>query len=443
MQKNNRLLNNHQYHIAARKGMLLIAFLLGIVLQCAGQNLHRGIELSFEQDSITGLNVGDNFSNKLTICNNGTNTVTLIKIPNDSMALIALPDTVQLAADECQAFFTKYFASVALLREFKNKVTAAYRVLGSNVIINTSFALVLKSAQHLSIESLSSAVYINEQTNTAHIDLRCTNNGFSNEGFKLSLKSYPDGLSVTDNNREIHLAQGVQQVISIDARNTLPQSLTPDYGVSVQAIDAGGKVIASLYIQVLLLGSSKRIALNGSSESRMLNNSAQLSYWYTNAGYSYAQMYLKGNLNLTGNDNLKYNINVNEYTKPTQGTEIYDSRIEYQGQHFALQAGSISENLDFSLYGNGVKASFLPDAKNTISAYYVDNGYFLYSSINRQVLGGKIWAASYDLHPSVSENIKVNFLHGTSPQTGVQTNLANTDMKFSLGKNNYWKLKAA
>ena len=411
-----------------------MAFLFLLLTVCS-YSQQKSISFSFLQDTVI-TSYGATFSNKLMVTNHAEGPLLLITAQPDSLALIRLPDTILLHAGEQKALFVKYLANTSLFRLTKNEVAVKYRIAGKPGWAQASFFIRTKNEQPLLLSVINTINYLNAQSNDGTVQIKCVNNGYSNLTFRLLLRSYPDGLEAIENNRTVMLQPGSQHLFIINLRNTVAQNLTPDFNLSVLAIDPlSGKELAVTYTKVLALTSEKRWAIMNNTAASLINNTAQLSYLGSNTGFNYYQLSAGGAVYPSENTQLRYRVNLNYYNQPFSGAEMYDSWIAYKNRYFGVQAGNISENLDYALFGKGVKVSVYPDSGSTISGYYVKNDYLLFSDVNQQREGATVWAGSYT-YSGQNNNSSVVYLNAKDPLTGVQTDLihTNTGWRFRHGQ---------
>ncbi|MCD2421420.1 carboxypeptidase-like regulatory domain-containing protein [Niabella pedocola] len=410
------------------RNYLLIFFFSSLCLLSRGQP----VSLSFLEDSVAVVH-GETFSNTLLVTNHLNEPVLLKKSRPDSFALIRLPDTLYLNPGEKKEVFVKYLASAALIRAMGNKINIRYDAAQKNISAAASFFIFNQTGQQLLVSTVNPVNYLNMQTHEGNVQVKCINNGYTDITVRLRLRSYPEGLEINDNDKMITLPPGGQQLLHVVFRSRLSQNLTSDFNLSVLALDpATGKELAATYTKVLVLSNEKRALIASTTDAALINNSAQLSYWNADNGLSYYQLAARGAVEPAAGNALRYHLNLNYYTRPFSGAEMYDSWISYKNRHLGIQIGSISENLDYSLFGSGVKLSFFPDSANTVSGYYMKNNYLIFSAVNNQRDAATIWAANYT-HATERNTSSLSYLNGSDPFTGVQTNLVN-------GKSG-WELK--
>ncbi|AHF17801.1 hypothetical protein NIASO_14465 [Niabella soli DSM 19437] len=422
----------YSYCLTIRKSLFVFSLVL---LSAFSYSQEQKVTFHFLKDTVI-TNYGETFSNRLLIANNTPDALFLIAASADSLALISLPDTLSLRAGEKKELFVKYLATPSLFRLTGNKISIKYRIAGRTGLTQAAFFIHTQTEQPLLLSAVNNMNYLSAQNNEGSVQVRCSNNGYTSLSFKLLLKSYPDGLEITNNNRVVHLQPGDQELLLFNFRNIRAQNLTPDFNLSVQAIDAlSGKALTITYTRVLLLTSEKRLPVVNTNAASLINNTAQLSYQSASNGFSYYQLTAGGAVYPSDNGMFRYHLNLNYYNTPFSGIELYDSWVAYKNKHFGIQAGNISENLDYSLFGKGLKASVSLDSSNTISGYYVKNEYLLFSNINQQREGAAVWAGTY-AYSGENNNSRFVYLNAKDPLTGIQTNLmnANSELRFRAGQ---------
>lgn len=99
----------------------------------------------FEKDSIEVKN-GQSITNKLHVENAFDTPLILIKKSKDSLAIIALPDTIKLQPKEKRTFFIKYLATTQLFQNVGNHITVSYiNTDGTDSSVNQHFILFSKT----------------------------------------------------------------------------------------------------------------------------------------------------------------------------------------------------------------------------------------------------------------------------------------------------------
>ncbi|SDD32826.1 hypothetical protein [Niabella drilacis] len=433
------MLNLLPYAPSGRLRKWLLTFFFSLLcLLLKGQ---QGVSLSFLEDSVPAAH-GETFSNILLFTNHLKDPLLLRKNATDSFALIGLPDTLYLNPGERKQVFVKYLASASLVKATGNKISARYVIDSKAGLAEASFFIYAQTGQQLLLSAVNPVNYLNVQTNEGNVQVKCINNGYADQTIRLRLKPYPEGLEITDNDRMITLPPGGQQILRFHFRNRLLQNLTSDFNLSVQAIEpSSGRELVTAYTKVLILSNEKRLAIANTTNASLINNSVQLGYWNADNGLGYYQLTSRGAIQPSAGDALRYNLNLNYYTKPFSGAEMYDSWISYRNRHFGIQAGNIAEDLDYSLFGKGVKLSFFPDSANEVSGYYLKNNYLLFSDVNRQKEEATIWAANYT-HTTQKNTGGLRYLHSRDPFTGIQTNLVNGRLGWQLKGDQFAELEA-
>lgn len=417
---------------------LLAFFLLQICLLSEGQ---QAVSISFFKDSVLTVR-GESFSNALIVTNHSEESIILKRASPDSFALLSLPDTIFLDRGEKKKIPVKYLASTSLARLFRGKIHVSYQIAGTLTSVAASFSVNSQSGQQLLLTIVDPVNYLNTQTNQGKVQVKCISNAYTDQSFLVKLKSYPEGLEIVDNDRMIRLQPGGQQLLTFSFRNRLSQNLTSDFSLSVSATDlSSGKELAATNTKVLVLANEKRLPIANTPDALLMNNDVQLGYWNTNNGLSYYQLGGRGMATPSLSSTLRYSLNFNYYTKPRSGAEMYDSWVAYKNKHFGVQLGNVSENLDYSLFGKGVKLSVFPDSANSMSGYYIKNDYLIFSDVNRRREAASVWAGQYT-HTGKSNTSSVKYLAGKDPYTGVQMDLVSTQSGWQLKGDQVLELEA-
>src|SRR5690606_37305651 len=91
------------------------------------------------------------------------------------------------------------------------------------------------------------------------------------------------------------------------------------------------------------------------------------------------------------------------------------------------------ENLDQSVNGRGMKASYKFDSEKTLSIYAIDNKYMLYSEMFDYMDAGETFGARYTVGRPENERASITYLHRNDNFRGVKSELFNTAKKIRLG----------
>lgn len=404
---------------------LLFAFIAGP--RTSFGQIDQQVSYSFVADTVT-TGYGQTFSNKLHVANKSYRPVTLIKA--DAAAegiLIALPDTIRLEPDSERFFPVKYLSSAQTIRSALQAFTVKFR---SDFPIpmpgSASFYVRLNEPDRISVTPVEPVFYIDPATNEAIVRIRCMNNGYTQIPLRITVNVYPDALLFQEPVQLVTLAPGEQRILSFTARNQAGKQAVPDFNVTIQAAHQQaqvGQTLATSSLLVVSLSSNKRLA-TGNSLYNPLTNGVALDYVHMDQGYSFLQLRANGRVAPADSVYLDYNVNLNYYSRPSS-MDAYDTWVGFSNRSFAIRAGNIYDNLDYLLYGRGVKASAFLDTKSSIDLYYVNTGYQLFSQVNDLQEGANTWAGSYTYHPSAESGGRVSFIHSRNPVTDQRTNLVN------------------
>lgn len=393
------------------KGLLLILFFLaGICHHACAQ--HKDVDYFFVTDTVI-TSFGKTFSNKLKVINYTSAPLTLFKTqaPPDG-ALIGVPDTITLAAGGMQLYPVKYFTSAKLT--YKVSFTTDAKVLLQDSAV---FHVKMDDPYQVKISTLEPELYLEPQTGSISFRLRCVNDGYLPVRLRLLLNSYPQGLDFEKQTEIMELAAGSRQIITLRAKRLL-KGEAPDFTVNIEAADMEGKVLSAASLKVISLSGVKRLAKGYDPYTNLLNNSVELSYVNMNRNTGFLQLRGNGRVLPSGNSRVDYNLNLNYYTR-LKSMDAYDTWVSYSNKNFGITAGNIAENLDYPMYGRGVKASAFLNEKNAVDLYYVNNSYLLFSGMQPQGGHTNTYAASYRYGKAEEKNARISFIHNN------ETNLIN------------------
>ncbi len=400
-----------------------ILLLIHFALLCSlyGRAQGKPVLFQFVKDTVR-VTHGETFSNQLKVVNFFKDTLVLFKTNEDSHALISLPDTLRLLPGETKTFYVQYLASSSVVRAVGNRVEVHYREMNSPETLMASFILDQPDFASVIINPESATHYISSQTRQGSIQVRCFNKGYTSRQLRISLKAYPEGLQIQDNDKLIQLSPGEQQLLIFNVQNILSAQYTSDFSVSVSAQDlTTGKELAGGFTRLIVLGDEKRVMYTQALPSSPYNNNLQLSYRANHLREGYAQLSGWGRVQPFEKQDLRYQLNLNYYTGTYRGAEIFDSWVAYRNRYVGIHAGNISENLDYSLYGKGLKFSVFPDSSSSFSAYYVKQNRLIFSETNDPREGADTWAAQYQ-QTRGKMNTGLSFLNSYDPFTNLATN---------------------
>ncbi len=398
--------------------MAILVFLTGICHHAGAQH-KPAVDYFFLTDTVF-TQYGKTFANKLEVVNHTSSEIILFKnVAHTEQALIAVPDTIKLPAGSTQRYPVKYMS--AALQTYKVSLRTAEKItLPDSAVFHTK----MNDPYRVRINVLEPDVYLDSQTGKVSFRLRCLNDGYLPVRIRLLLSSYPEGLTFEKQTEIIELPAGSQQIITLNARNVL-KGHAPDFTVNLEAADPTGKTLATTSLRVFSLSSVKRLATGYDQYANLLNNSVELSYVNLNRDFSFLQLRGRGNVLSSEGADLTYNLNLNYYTAQ-HAMDAYDTWVAYSNKYVGVTAGNITENLDYPLFGRGVKASAFLNEEHGFDLYYVNNSYLLFSGLQSSLRKNtNTYAASYRYGKAEAENGRISYIHSRDPWTRVKTNLVN------------------
>jgi len=397
------------------------------------------IKYYFEKDTIH-IGYSETFSNRLQFENRGKSQVTFVKKSVTAGALLALPDFVVVRPGEIRSVPVKYLSSAVTIKNTIQQFSASYTALGHEANDQAIFHTLISTESQLSLTSLEPIAYLNNETNRVSMRFRCVNNGYTPVRISLKLTSYPTGLQITGPLQQIlSLDPGSQRVVMIEGINLNKDKMASDYSISVEAIDESGVSLATSSIKVVSLRSDKIQNLGQNHYTGLQSNTTAINYNSNNQGYSFYNLRANGNLQSADSTGFSYNANVNYYTQQ-QNLDLYDSWIGYRNKNFGLQIGNISDNLDYPIYGRGIKASTYLGKNNSVDFYAVQNNYLLLSA-NSQRAGANLLGLSYNYSNGLHSHTKTSLLYIQDPNTGISTFFTNSTTQIQLSETQHLELR--
>ena len=393
----------------------------------------------FENDTVQ-IAYGETFSNMLHFENHGNNPVEFTKLNITSGALLSLPDTITVMPGRTRTFPVKYLSSAATVQSAIQKFSAAYASPGIVLNEEATFQAVLSTESKMSIAALDPVSYLNEATNRVSIRLRCANNGYTSVQMMLKVSSYPVGLQLTTPTQQaITIKAASEQLVTIEGINLHKDKFASDYNIIVQAVDESGNNLATSSIKVISLSSNKIQNLGQSYYSGLQTNTTALNYTTTNQGYSFYNLRANGNFQAPDSTGISYNANVNFYDQE-QTVDLYDSWLSYRNKDFAVQVGNVNDNLDYPIYGRGVKASAFLDKNNSIDVFGMQNSYMLLSA-NGQSSGANIFGTNYNYSSGLNNTSKLTLLYSKDPNSGLSTYFSNGSSSIKLSDTQHLEIR--
>ena len=399
------------------------------VQSSAAQSTAQLVRYFFEIDTID-VGQGETFANRLHFENRSENPLVLVTSNVASGALLALPDTVNLSAGESKVFPVKYLASARILHQTLQAFVAQYAPPGKPAIPSAIFYTRVNNEGRVSLGLQEPIIYLQPGNNRLQIRLRLRNTGYSSVKISLALSSYPAGLQFSGQRSSINLSPGAEQLLDIEAIDLNAGKLASDYQITIEAKDASGDNLATNMLKVVRLDSRKVQRLGNGINNNFQSHTAAMDYTSLGNGFDFYSIRAAGNLAGADSVGLRYHLNLNYYQN--QGAlDIYETSLHYRSRHFAVQAGNINDNLDFPVYGRGLKGSFFLNKESSIDVYGLQNSYLLLPA-GAQHPAAHVYAGSYNYNPGLDRTAKANFLYSSNPETGISTYLTNGTMQLKL-----------
>lgn len=380
------------------------------------------VTYAFAQDTLE-IKGGNTFANLLRLSNPYGQKVILIQDPKAkglAEGLISLPDTLVLQAGERKSFPVKYLADRQTignnLQEFAVRLIS--RQAGVVVQPAARFMTQLTNVSGLTIGTETDEVYLSQLSNQAQVIVRVANNGFVPVNFQLLLSGIPDGLEFTGQTKNLLLQPGSQQLFPFLARNKAGARTTPDFTVTIQAVDAANNELAVKVIRIVNVTSAR--TLGNTQAGAFLPNTIALRYGSFSGSSYYYQVAGNGKWRTGKNETLEYHFNADQYHQAEyKGINIYDTYIDYQARHWGLKVGNIYESIDFQMGGKGVKASAKMNNGAALSVLGIQNNYLLYDQLGNTRPGAKIYALDYKQDLPATAGRRFTALHSEDPYTGI------------------------
>ncbi|HTN38765.1 MAG TPA: SdrD B-like domain-containing protein [Arachidicoccus sp.] len=419
------------------------------------QNKIKGLQVGFANDSVK-VTIGSTFENRLIFQNTGNQTLHLRQSAGDSLALIGLPLNFDLPAGAKQSYFVQYLATPEILRQLGPEVKVRYQ--SSNGIVKASFFLNSEEHKQFRLSSYTPEIFINDNNPALTVRLLCKNNGFKTISFTLRTQSYPQGILPVDKDRRIQLAPGEQRLIDLQLRNENRNGPVSDYYVDIDAVNDQKEVLDHYQVKVMELGNSRRMTGLSANDRMQMQHEVKMTYWQSSNNNAFVQVLANGAAALTSKDMLNYRVNYNGYLQPIRGNEVYDSYVEWKRPSLGVRAGSISENLDYPLFGQGVKADVQLGKGQSLSAMYVKQNYLLYSDIFESIPEQENWAIHYVFQPGAGKKMtdqrfpgmttnkgfgpmELNYIYGKDPLTTTTNHLINGNASWVLDRHQLVRLE--
>jgi hypothetical protein len=385
----------------------------------------------FAQDTVL-INSRNVISSKLKL-HNGTNKPVTLKLTSATGGnLLTLPDTVTIQPSSSRIIPVKFFPSAELLGSSKPVISIVYTNVNTTEIVKAILFVQLELDVPVGLTSPDQVVYINNITGKAALRFRCVNRGYASIQILLKLNINPAGLQVIDPVRVIKLEAGSEQMIEFDAAYLrLNNNLAPEFNVMAEVTNMSGSLLATSMVQVTSL-TSRRADINTAQYT--VGNTSGVSYTQINQANTYYTITGNGNLTPSSHSQLDYNLNLNYYNR-LNTVDAYDTWVGYNNKNIALRAGNIMDNLDFSMFGRGIKFSVKTGDNSTIDAYGLQNNYLLYTQAKSRIPLSSTYALNYNFKSEHGLQGNVAAIFNTNPFTNVQTRFVNGRASILRGKN--------
>lgn len=414
--------------------------------QCAAQHPAAQVSYHFKSDTLV-IESGKTFSNVLIINNQSKEQVSLVrngKNQNADLAILRLPDTINLAAGQIKSFPVKYYADQQTITSNFQAFELKLRLTGQHVSVNSSASFFTQLLQPggLLLSVPSNEIYLDPLTGKAELQLQLFNSGMIPLTFDLNLSGMPKGLEFIGPKATITLPAGTEKIIPFMAVNKSATNAPADFLVIVKAMDQSTNEIASVKLRIMTLSSNRNLVLR-EQDINYQNRPNTLSLNYITANnFNSLQLLSTGAVPLKKEQQLNYNLNLNY--SPLSAGRLYtsDSFLEYKNQLWAVKAGNIYTNLNFNVNGRGIKASAVPGRNKSINAYLLENNNTLFSNIPNSSSGGITLALEYlNSHQAGTDKSRIILLRSADHLSARTINLFSAkqllisakDTEFSIG----------
>lgn len=410
------------------RSRLFLVFLFScaaLFLSIAKGQQRYDIAYHFEYDSIP-ISASQTFSNKLTIINNTDRAIELSPDANNTKALqglIKLPSTIQLKPHETKTFPLKYMTDRRTISEAIQKFSIGLNPKDPSVNIQPPqvFWTTLEVHASLLIQSEQPEYFIDQSTGLTQFLVRIVNTGLIPLTFQLQFVNLPSELEVVGETLPTTLAAGGQSLLRFTARMRT-KKVAMDVELTMTAIEAGGKQLATSRVRIMTVGSVKRFGSAMNLRDQPYNNTIALRYLDMGQDIAVYQLQGYGNLAFGKEKSLNYRMNM-DYFRNQRTFNMYDSYLNYQTEKWGLKAGNIYENLDQYVNGRGVRANYKFDKSRSISAYWVQNHYFLWNQMNTFSPGGGVLGLKYAFTSEKNQESSVAYLHSKDNYRNVRSHL--------------------
>lgn len=371
------------------------------------------VEFSFEQDSIS-VKAGQTFANKISITNRTDKTIELVPFADETLSLsglIKLPQRIILQAHEQKSFPLKYMADRAIIHKQVQAFSIGFIAADKSIHLPKpiTFYSKLELDRTLILQTEQPEYYLDLSTNQLQLLLQASNMGLVPITFKLVFSGYPPGFVVNGDVMQMTLQPGAQTLLPFTA-NMRSKSSFQDFDFMMQGVDESGVVVATHRVRILRVGSVKRFGNFDDFRNTPYNNTVAFRYLSMGQGSSIYQLQGNGNLDLSTDKKLNYRLNF-DYYQDQRALTAYDTYVDFQTKNWGLKIGNIYENLDQTISGRGVKASYKFNEGKSINLYGIENNYMLFSQLSHLIGGAKVLGASYAVQSNSTEGSLLSYLH--------------------------------
>ncbi|KKO91201.1 hypothetical protein AAW12_11830 [Sphingobacterium sp. Ag1] len=410
------------------RSLLIFVFLFcytALFLSIAKSQQRYDIAYHFEYDSLR-ITPSQTFSNKLIIVNYTDRAIELSPESNDTKALqglIKLPPLIQLKAHETKSFPLKYMTDRRTISSAVQKFSIGLQTKDPSVSVQPVqvFYTQLDVQAALLIQSEQPEYFIDQSTGQTQFLVRAVNMGLIPFTFQLQFANLPSELEVVGETLPVTLAAGGQSLLRFTARMRTKKIAT-DVELTMIAIEAGGKQLATSRVRIMTVGSVKRFGSAMNLQNQPYNNMIALRYLNIGQDIAVYQLQGYGNLALNKERSLSYRMNV-DYFQDQRAFTMYDSYLDYQTEKWGLKAGNIYENLDQYVNGRGLRASYKFDKSRSVSVYAVQNNYFLWNQLNTFSPGGGVLGLKYAFKSEKNQESSLAYLHSKDNYRNVRSDL--------------------
>jgi len=392
--------------------LLLMCFLLVFLSEAKSQH-HFDVEYSLDQDSIA-VTQSQTFANKIHIRNLTDKTIELIPLAKGTLSLsglIKLPQKITLQAHEEKSFPIKFMADRHTLSNNNQAFTIGFSSVDATIRLPQplTFYTTLSSDRSLILQADQSEYYLDQTTNQVQFRIQASNAGLVPITFKLLFSGFPPGFEVIGELLPVTLQPGGQVLLPFNARMQ-SKNRFDDFDIAMQGLDLNGNELISSRIRILQVGSVKRFGAVPNFGNEAYNNAVALRYTSMDKQNSIYQLQGYGDLDIGVNKKLNYRLNL-DYYQNQKAFNSYDTYIDYQAKDWAVKVGNIYENLDQTISGRGVKASYKLDNNRSISLYGVENNYMLFTQLSNLIPGAHIIGANYTVRTDQNQESYLTYLH--------------------------------